>query len=519
MAVTLIGTIVNSCDAITGFNQGNISGDDDFVEGTGAIGLKGGLGLNEIYTTSLGGGPYNFSSAGGEFEDHIIMWFNTKTPIDDPAGLRIIVGNGTDRGHWDVDPAGFYKGGFVTKMVDTARDFDAIIAGTWTTTGNPAQLTNVTEVGGAFTTLTTIMGNFNNVQLDQMTIGTGLRVDAGSVATPNTFETVRAADEDTAFYGWWGSANGAVVSKGKLFIGPATGTTVSVFNDLAFSVIFADERVAVGFYEINTRGAGTDVTWDLASISAANSASARWNLTVQSDTNSFSDSNGVWTGADQLVLSANTTLTGTVFVDGNKLIQNSATLTGIGVIAANTTTGVAFIESNDPSKITNGSFTFSAGHAIELTTPGTYTFSGNTFSGYGANDSNDAAIYNNSSGLVTLNIAGGGDTPTIRNGTGASTTVNNNISITLTGLRDNTEIRVLDNTTGEFLDGIEDATAGTTDDRSFTFSLSAGVIVDIAIFNINFILPPNNRIEDFTIPTADASIPVSQIRDRNYVNP
>ena len=131
----------------------------------------------------------------------------------------------------------------------------------------------------------------------------------------------------------------------------------------------------------------------------------------------------------------------------------------------------------------------------------------------------NAAIFNSSGGLITLNVSGGGDTPSVRNTLDSTTVINNNISVTITGMRDNTEVRVLDNSTGEFLAGIENATAGTTDNRSFTFSLAASTVVDIAIFNINFILPPNNRIENYTIPTADTSLPVSQVRDRNYENP
>ena len=37
----------------------------------------------------------------------------------------------------------------------------------------------------------------------------------------------------------------------------------------------------------------------------------------------------------------------------------------------------------------------------------------------GADGTTDAAIYNNSGGAITLNISGGGDTPTVRNGASA----------------------------------------------------------------------------------------------------
>lgn len=62
----------------------------------------------------------------------------------------------------------------------------------------------------------------------------------------------------------------------------------------------------------------------------------------------------------------------------------------------------------------------------------TYTFAGNTFSGYGAGGTNDAALFNNTGGTLTLNITNGGDTPTVRNGAGASTVLNNTVTLSVT---------------------------------------------------------------------------------------
>lgn len=92
------------------------------------------------------------------------------------------------------------------------------------------------------------------------------------------------------------------------------------------------------------------------------------------------------------------------------------------------------VTADDPSDIVDCRFiSAGTGHAIELTTPGSYDFDGNTFSGYGADGTTDAAIYNNSGGLVTLTINGGGDVPTVRNGAGASTTIlTSQVSFTVT---------------------------------------------------------------------------------------
>jgi hypothetical protein len=447
MAVTLVGFIANNCDSTTGFTGGSGFGTDDAAwEGTAAYGTKASATTVEFYTTSLTSGPYNFSSGGGQAGYHIILWSNTKTPINATTGLTIIVGNGTSRGKWNVIGSGVYSGGWQSRVVNTARAFDTISAGSWTTGGNPGQLTNITQMGGGFTTTTSIMGSFNNVQIDQFTVGLGLRVDAGTVGTPNTFNTVKVADEDGTLWGWWSLSDGSYLGKGKLYIGPATGSATSVFNDSAFKVTFSDELVASDFYEIATRGAGTDVTWTLGSISTANTAN-RWGLTVDSTTNSFSDTNSVWNGGRVLTLNANSTLTGTTIIDTTSMVQNSATLDSITVIDANTSSGTAFLTCDDLSSLTDCEFEFSAGHAIELTSahaasPSTHNLDGLKFTGSfggtpGSNlsansGSNDAMIYNNSGKALIINVINGGDTPSVRNGAGATTTVNNTVTLTVT---------------------------------------------------------------------------------------
>lgn len=121
-------------------------------------------------------------------------------------------------------------------------------------------------------------------------------------------------------------------------------------------------------------------------------------------------------------------LNGTTFIDCSTFTQNNAALNSCNF--DNTK-----ISSDNPEDISNCSFiSGGTGHAIEIldTYTGTYDFVGNTFSGYGANETTDAAVYNNSGGAVTLNITNGGTTPTVRNGSGASTTINNSVNLTIT---------------------------------------------------------------------------------------
>jgi len=153
-----------------------------------------------------------------------------------------------------------------------------------------------------------------------------------------------------------------------------------------------------------------------------------------------------WTGdfSGTTVVGANVTLREVFTFDFMTFINCSA-FTQNGAAITNGKFQNTKIMCNDPANISDCTFTSGGtGHAIEITTPGTYGFDGNTFSGYGADETTDAAIYNNSGGLVTLNITGGGDTPTVRNGAGASTAIDNPLYLTLTGLINLSDIVILD---------------------------------------------------------------------------
>ncbi len=152
------------------------------------------------------------------------------------------------------------------------------------------------------------------------------------------------------------------------------------------------------------------------------------------------------------------------------------------------------------------------GHAILINQTGTYTFSNFTFAGYAATDGStgNEVVYNNSGGAVTINVVGGGDTPSVRNGTGASTTVNANVSVTLTGLENPSEVRVFEAGTSTEIAGQEDVTTG-----SFQFTVGSGVSVDISVLSLGF---QNLRIKNFST-SSDTSLPIQQVVDRQYGNP
>ena len=126
-----------------------------------------------------------------------------------------------------------------------------------------------------------------------------------------------------------------------------------------------------------------------------------------------------------------------------------------------------------------------------------------------------AAILNSSGGLVTINVSGGAS-PSVRNTPGSTTVVNNDVTVTFDGMKDNTEVRIYAAGTSTELAGIETATAGSTDNRNFAASVAAATSVDYTLFALGY-LPIT--VLAFTWPSSNGTINVQQSIDRNYSNP
>jgi hypothetical protein len=230
------------------------------------------------------------------------------------------------------------------------------------------------------------------------------------------------------------------------------------------------------------------------------------------------DTNGVWSNSKNINLTSNAGLTGTTLIDGQQLNQNGGILDGITVLA-NATGFTSYITTTNPEDISNSTFEFNSGHAIELTTGTTtsFNFSNNQFIGYGADETTDAAIYNNTGTAITINIVNGGGTPTVRNGVSASTTVINAFTLSLTNLVNDTEVRIFSAGTTTEVAGQESVTGGTF---VYAYDYQPGTFVDIVVFQEEYVFnEPTGRISNFELVNSNQSIPINQLLDRNYNNP
>ena len=211
----------------------------------------------------------------------------------------------------------------------------------------------------------------------------------------------------------------------------------------------------------------------------------------------------------QTQMSGLTTATNTTWISCEAITLNSGTLdqctveTGIG--------GTYVFAGSTPDNISNVSFIgggTGGGHGLEITASGSYDFVNNSFSNFGGDNTNDAAIHVNGAGVdVTLNITGvdASTAPTFKlTGAGATITYVTPVTVNITGLpvvpepQDATEIRVLvagqdlfATTVGIGTTSAEDAAAtgvGTEAHRTstYTFSIKKNIDIDLRIINLDY---------------------------------
>ena len=439
---------------------------------------------------------------------HVGVWIWV-THYGSLTALRVRIGDNAASTTYDehIVPLTEYPalGGWIRVWLDVSRTPDA--------TGGGGLAENAARYFGPVVSIPTVGGNVANVILDAVDhTTTGLLL----TGTSGLWSDFLTADEGstTNKYGVVSSISGIVYCRARLTLGSASSL---VFNDSNFTIVFPQQNiVAADFMGITAdlQHASTNIDWSGGALQSP--GAVKGDLVATGTAGTFDAVSCTLVGLRIVTLTSKCTLTSTTLLLCGLITQAGAVLTGCAITNA---PGAVAVLANDPSKISGCTFTSDGtGHAIEISAAGTYTFAGNKFVGYAASDGStgNEAIYNNSGGAVTLNITGGGDTPSIRNGSGASTTVNNNKSITLTGLKDNTEIRVYTTGTATELAGIENATDGSADNRTFTFSLAAGTDVDIVIHNKIY---EYMRIDAFDVPSNDSSIPIAQRFDRNYSNP
>lgn len=349
-------------------------------------------------------------------------------------GVRLIVGDGTNEYAFITAGSDAIKSAYSQYKLRQATIICPVnpnISGyrdiTHSDTNGSVTLTAVDQIGiDAEFALGTAKSE--NVGLDALDFGTGLTMSGGTSPDPEGewFDFVDA-DEGTVGNRWGyanSTENAVAVFFGNLIV--AAG-----FNDQGANILWPDHLADQGFSKVTFDLAGDGNISDGSthtSLGTTNVVDTRLEVEWIGSTHSGT-ANHTMSNLRSYTLNASTTFSGNI--QTSIFTQGGGTLTG-GTIRANSLTTAAVCSDQDFTKISGVTFIQSgSGPMFEITTPGTYTLTSLFFQGFGINGASDAAIYNNSGGLVTINVSGG-DSPTYINGTSATTVVNNTKTIDFT---------------------------------------------------------------------------------------
>lgn len=434
VAVTATNTRVEDSEATTGWsNRGGGAG----VAAEPALAYQGTNTVNRKVTSSTGAGfeydPVSDSGSAQDMTGAAKAHWMVKCIVSDPGGLRsndgvrIIIGDGSNEYAFIVAGTDSIKSSYDSYLLRTATIIIPVnpnISGYRDSTHSSGTVTlTAVDQFGIDAEFATASAKSENVGLDAIDLGTGLTLVGGDGGSTDGVWTDFVDEDEGTTSNRWGFANslyGAVnFFFGTMTIGSATATE---FVDLTAINLWPDGLFEAGFSNVvaDLQNASTIIT--------DGSTHTSLGTTVTEDTRAdwaWSGTSGTGTASHTLNNFRNYVMTSAVTLDGANieiadLTQGSGTITD-STIRCNSASGVAVCNDADFTKLDGIAFIQTgSGHAIEITSTGTYTLDALTFSGFGADASNAAAIYNNSGGAVTLNVD---STPTVRNGTGASTTI------------------------------------------------------------------------------------------------
>jgi hypothetical protein len=534
MAITVTTDLVDisNCDTTTtngtfyrlnGPSASNpIAEPDARRQGVACMGYKSGTALTPTDT----GGHFNFTTTFDVTGQHVFHWRNSVTAgntntkanrglafgLTNTSTTSTTAWSTTNYKLWLLDGSDTdLQGGWVPYAVDPSGTAD-VSAGTLT-------LTTVKNCAFISRQQTAVNTNLNNILVDAIRRGTGVTATCNSALDTITLESIYSVDSTvTNAWGIVNKYNNIYYPIGTIRIGATNQTNTCLFKDTDDVIVWRQLPVSSTLYNFVLNGAvGFLTTFQLGEksgtvtsngVTISRTGTAVWNITCNANTRALLYASTL-TGLNTCTLTSTSEVLDCTFNSSGTITTNGATITSCG-FTNHTATQLLIQSTSEMSVVTLCTFTSSGtGHAIEIKQPGTYSFSNLNFSGYGADGTTNAAIFNNSGGAVTINVSGG-TVPTFRNGTGASTTVTAAADVTLTGLKADSEIRAYVGTnpaTATEIAGIENS--GT----SFTFTQSvAGSQGYIQIFHVEY----QPVFLELTYSGSNTSIPIQQIFDRQY---
>lgn len=535
--VTDTRTSPDGADSTTGWTGSStpnlFTTDPNPVELTGSIGMAVSTSTDNLY----------FTITAADLTDTLVyVWVLANGTMDTlvNGGIALQLNDGTDAIGYHLagsDVAAFRHAegpvGWQCLLLDTstlpinATAYAGVVAN--------LTLTAVTGIGSGFKTLSKALGGASNCFTDILRYGNdGLIITTGTVGAPGVFDEIAIddrSDTDGKAYGIMRELGAGLYGlQGPLTFGDTVGTVATYFADTNATLAFEDRSIGLLKYYINIVGNATgSTTFKLGTKTGTTGGSNGCTISCPAGVGASFDASDIDL---QFCLIYGSTLSGfengiTFSIDatnapnheifattfaGNGQIEPGLTIFKNNIIATSTEATGSILLPTSTTNMSDLSFiSDGTGHAILITTAGTYTFTNYTYSGFGATATTDAVVYNNSGGPVTINVVGG-DVPTYLNGAAATTTVVASFDLTLTNIPTDVKVTIVNSSTRTELQH----TVSTGVDIIYTHG--GGEIVDILLNSLAY--DPNlSDIFNLTLDTADQAIKFQMLDDLNYDNP
>lgn len=474
---------------------------DVFIQGTACTTFA--------FKTGLGGAMYNAGSGVTVPTDGaFLIWHYHAAPntlaVEASGGIRGIAGNSLSAFYgWNLLGSDTYTYGGWNCFAFTPAVAASVTGGT---------PTGVYQYIGIANNQPGTVNRGNPVAIDALRYGRCALVVSGGDTGGSASFTGAAAVNDLIDNRWglFQAIEGGYKWQGLMLFG--SGSNPVFFYGANTSIVVANtKKVTSNFNTIEVRNTGSKIRWVAVTMQALGTASrGRW---VTTDNAQIELTNCTFTDMSTFKFQSSSSLANTTFRRCEYIDQSGSTIDG-GTF--DSCYGTSSIISNAPNLITNCTFVSDGNnHAIQITTSGSCTFAGHSFSGYvagtGTSSTGNEVVYNTSGGSVTISVTSG-DAPSVRNsGSSTTTIVTGQKTLTLTGLVSGSEVRIYPSGSTTELAGIEES--NTT--FQYTYTYVSDQDVNVVVFALNYLpifLP-------LVLGGSDASVPIQQVRDRQYLNP
>jgi spore maturation protein SpmB len=511
---------------LNGVNTGNPAAEPDArKQGVASMAYKGGATTGTTDT----GGHFNATANFDLTNQHVFHWRNNVTPANMATKANRGVAFGltntstTSTAAWSTTN---YKLWFLDGS-DTETDggwkcYVVNPAGTANVSAGTLTLNAVRNCGFINRQLTGVNTALNNILVDAIRRGTGLTATASSAADTITFANLYATDSTNS--NAWGIITqnaGIYYGAGTMRVGSAAQANTCLFKDTNQVLVWRDFPVANTLYSFTLAGAASQrTTFQLGNKTGTSTSdgcvvrgqgTAVWNVVC--DANSDFDAYAcTFARMRAATLSSGSELRDTAFSACGTIDTNGATIASC-TFSAHTATQLKLDAASEATPLSSLVFTSGGtGHAIEITAAGTYTLTGHTFTGYAASNGstgNETIHVNLASGTVNISVDSAISVRT------AGATVNVTVgqkTLTVTNVVSGSDVVILAAGTDTVL-AINDGATNPVTSFAYTYSYSAGVNVDVAVYKAGYV---PYIVRNYLLENGNASLPAAQVVDRNY---